>query len=266
MVQRTFYTLPGEAPPESGTPEPPPDDLHTLRFGYNMADLDRLTRLAAGRVFGGDFFIVDKYDLAWSAIAEALYAAADRPDPQDLVRTGQKAISAARMKDLGQHGLSTSGPAPRFAAYWTGLRATPSPETRIVERTALWQILPHLTEVQRAAVHALAVHGSYTAAAGALGIRYGAFVNQIHLARRRFFSLWLEGETPVRARVDRRVGRARPLPERCSAGHEFTPENTRIERRVRHGRLVTVRRCRECASEYMHSWRSGPVLDLGEAM
>jgi len=55
---------------------------------------------------------------------------------------------------------------------------------------------------------ALATFNTYQAAADALGVQYQAFARRIRMARRRFFALWHEGETPSGMwRYDRRQDR-----------------------------------------------------------
>jgi DNA-directed RNA polymerase specialized sigma24 family protein len=175
-------------------------DVHELRHGYNLADLDRLARIATRRAFGPVLDGRDRYQVAWSAIAEQLYAAAARPDPAGLLAAARGAISTHQWKDLHHRGLSLSYQGtPRHAAYWHTMSApTPSPEAAVVDRAALWQIWPRLTAGERAALHALAVYGTHAAAADALGLAYGTFAARLRRARARFLTLWHEGEQPSR--------------------------------------------------------------------
>jgi hypothetical protein len=86
---------------------------------------------------------------------------------------------------------------PSFVRYWAGAgAATPSPEGRIVEREALAQIWPTLTELERRAVLAFAAHGSAEVACVALGMTRRAFLSRLNAARARFRTWWHEGETP----------------------------------------------------------------------
>lgn len=190
-----------------------------LRHGYTLADLHALARLAVhtAGVMASNWR--DRYDTAWSAIAEHLYAAEHWPPRHALVRAGQLAIYAAvddtrqaygfyrRKTDGAQHGVGSS---PAFRTYWWDIcGATPvrSPEGRIVERTSLAQILPTLTPAQREAIVALAVHDDYRAAADALGMKYTTFKGYVAAGRRRFLAAWHEGEQPSRPwGCDRRVG------------------------------------------------------------
>lgn len=219
-MQLTYYVAPwdrGDSDDPAWTPAP--EDIHTLKHGYNLADLQRLARLAMGRTVGGSLGYHTRHEVAWSAIAETLYAADQPPEPGELIGAGQAAIAGHVRIDMRHHGRSlryASGRAPRFAIYWTGLgRHAPSPEDRVVDGTALWQIWPHLTGRQREALLALAAHDDYRAAAAALGVTPGTFGVLISRARRTFLALWHQGEQPSRVwGTDRRVGsHAAPAPQ-----------------------------------------------------
>jgi hypothetical protein len=189
-----------------------------LRHGYTLADLHGLARLAVhtAGTMASDWH--DRYETAWSAIAEHLYTAEHWPPRHDLVRAGQLAIYAVvdderqaygyyrRKTDGAEHGAFSS---PAFRTYWWELSgAAHSPESRIVEAYALSQILPALTPGQTEAIAALAAHGDWHRAAAALGMTYSAFRSQVAKGRLRFFALWHEGEAPSRVwGCDRRAGR-----------------------------------------------------------
>jgi hypothetical protein len=167
--QLTYYEQPGaDVSPE--TWQPAADDIHTLRFGYNLADVDRLARMSLGRVWGIHLDYSTRYELAWEAVAERLYAAPgdEPPGPSDLIRAGQDAIAAHVNSEQQQHGYdrATGGGMPRWAAYWHGQRPVREPEAGLIERLALWQVWPELTPGQRQAFLALAACGTRTAAAG----------------------------------------------------------------------------------------------------
>lgn len=200
MVQRTYYP-PADAPDEPAWAAQP-EDVHTLRHGYNLADLDRLTKRAIWRVWGVHLDYRTRYDLAWSAITEHLYASAEPPSPSDLVFAGQDEIANHVRDQMRHHGRdkTNDGEIRRFfATYWElSIRHAPAPERRVVERTALWQIWPTLTEAQRRALLALAAHGTHQAAAESLGITVKTFRQHVGNARRRFLELWHEHEQPSR--------------------------------------------------------------------
>lgn len=190
-----------------------------LAHGYTLADLHRLARLAVHTAGTMTSNWHDRYDTAWSAIAEHLYAADHWPARGDLVRAGQLAIYAVvddnrqaygyyrRKSDGGAHGVASS---PAFRTYWwdiCGTTPSRSPEGPVVERMALAQILPLLTPTQRQVITALAVHDDYRAGAAALGMTYVTFRSHVSRARTRFLAWWHEHETPSRPwGCDRRVG------------------------------------------------------------
>lgn len=191
-----------------------------LVHGYTLRDLYRLTAAAMRADRSGAMDWTDRWNVAWSAIAEALYGAEEPPHRQHLVRVGWQAIYA-EVRDGRRHngyrdrefdaGL---GSAPRFAAYWLGLpRTVPSPEEGVVERLTVPRLLATLTEGQRRVIMAVAVAaGDRPAAARALGLSEKALNYQLRTARGRCLAAWLEGETPHRPalrRLDRRRSRER---------------------------------------------------------
>ena len=201
MVQLSYY--PPAVTADLLRWEPAADDVHTLRHGYNLADLDRLTRMSIARVYGLTIDYRTRYELAWSMIAEALYAADSDspPTPNDLVLAGQKAISQSVYDEMHHRGYDSNkggGCMPKFAAYWEGMRRWVGPEAGVVERLALAQIWERLAPTHREALHALSVCEDYGAAAELLGKSYGTFASSISRARRAFLELWHEGEEPSR--------------------------------------------------------------------
>lgn len=202
--------------------------------GYTMRDLHKLAAAACtyDRSMATD--ATTRYDVAWSAIAEALCAAEEPPAWHDLFTVGWRAIYAEvrEMRHMfGQRdkdGTNEVASSQRFRQYWT-LPPT-RPDEGIAERLAVGQVLAVLTESERAAVVALAVHDDYQAAADALGINYIAFTTRVSAARRRFRGHWYAPETapPIKG-TDRRIGsRTKPLATHCRGGkgpHEMTPEN-----------------------------------------
>lgn len=228
MTQRTFYSYESEAA-DTGGWEPAPEDEHSLRHGYNLADLERLTRMSLTRCWGTGYDFRTRYETAWSGVVERLYTAPDDepPTPKDLVFAGQDAISRFAIDEMRHHGrahgkdLSTER--PRFTAFWEQRGYTADPAGRVIERTALWQIWERLTDAQRRTLTALAAHGDLQTAADALGKTYATFSSEISSARKRFFQLWHEHEKPSRVwGADRRVYRRGqpPVMERRLTAHD----------------------------------------------
>ncbi|MGW4422581.1 helix-turn-helix transcriptional regulator [Streptosporangium sp. NPDC004631] len=263
MTQLTYFPTQGDAVEQSAW-TPAPEDVHTLRHGYNLADLHQLATRALWRVWGVTVDRHTRYELAWSAIAEAIYAASDDqpPSPVQLIGVGQDAIGWHVRAEARHHGLSKHAeydPMRGFAAYWEiPVRHAGSPEPGVVDRLALWQIWPELTDAQRKAVLALAAFGTYQAAAGSLGITYKTFKQHIGDARRRFLTLWHEGEQPSRIwGADRRVHRSGDAKTEVSyrnavksIQHGKTPQASRKKTELDHGKVTTYNnhkcRCAPC--------------------
>jgi hypothetical protein len=227
----------------------------TLPHGYAPAALDQLTRAAvlADRTLTMDYST--RYNLAWSAIAWELCTATEAPTRGELVRAGWRAI-ANEVETIARHRGRPHTPdpgrpeqhAPRFQIYWQDHLVTGSPEHRIVEDIAVDQVLTVLTGPYRAALEALALWDDYELAAHALGITDDAFKARISRARRRVLAAWHQGENPHHRRTtDRRVeARGKTPAACCGRGHEFTPENTAIQRKRVRGRIHTSRACKRC--------------------
>lgn len=215
MAQNTYY--------DDGTPawswwgrpsadeisEAPANDVHTIAHGYNLADVQALAHVAARRAIGSYGTHADRYEAAYSGIVTALLTATERPDPRDLTEAGWTSLRRWWQAEARADGRSTD-PAQQgkaFIRYWGHAAAcTPSPEHGVVERLALWQVWPTLTDVERQAVLALAAAEDYARAASLLGISGKLLRTQLTRARSRFMAAWHEHETPPRARKrDRRV-------------------------------------------------------------
>ncbi len=195
-----------------------------LRWSYTLDDIHWISRLAVHTVgpLGMDWH--ERYDTAYSAAVECLYASEQAPRRQELIRAGQTAIYATINDYRHHHGFykhktlgATAGPgsSPAFAKFW-GAASTPFDEV-LVDRITVQQILPMLTERQRAAIAALAALEDYRASAHHLGIEPTTYRSLLGRARKEFFALWHEGEVPSRPwGTDRRVGRYDTEAERAA--------------------------------------------------
>lgn len=192
------------------------NDVHDLRYGYNLADMERLARAAVARAHSRFMDYTDRYDAAWHAIAEALYTAEQRPASQALLIAGMAAVNRVGREHERAHGYDGRNPEAGLEAavgwlrYWElARRPDASAEERIVDRLALWQIWQTLSPSHREVLHALAVHGDAETAAMAIGKKRGTFDPLLARARREFFTFWHEGETPSRlwGRSDHRCTR-----------------------------------------------------------
>jgi hypothetical protein len=175
-------------------------DPHDIRHGYNLADLDRLARIAASRSRGQLDVWAERVELAWSGIAEALCAASEPPDPVDLLRAGTRAVNRQSLEALRVTRA-------RFHTYWSAHHGA-SPERRIVEHLALWQIWHSMPRRHQQALLLLATLEDDARAAEVLGCTRNAFDCLLYAARRRFREAWHEGETPSHHwRQDHRAAR-----------------------------------------------------------
>lgn len=220
-----------------------------LRHGYTMASLNQLA-VQAVRVqrYNRQVDFTVRVELAWSAMAECLYAADEPPAPEDLVRAAWAEISDDTDRTHRAHGWSThdryTGVTGRFQQYWVGSgHQTHSPEEPIVERVALAQIWPRLRPSHRKLLLAMAVYEDYERAAKALDISRKSFTTQLGEARRAFLVLWHHGERPSRPwGYDRRASpdstdrhsrtyvirvRERRRQARAAGGGEPTPPRVR---------------------------------------
>lgn len=212
MVQLTYYA------PRETEPEPawePPADVHSLRFGYNLADIDVFAKAACRRAYAARALEFRyRYETAWSAIAHALYTSDAPPAPDELVATGAHAINDEARAQRHLAGISdqTWQPAPGYERYWIGsARVTPSPESRIVDRLALWQIWEQLSDRHRTVLKAQAAFPDPDQAAASLEVGYGTYTDWLSQGRRAFLQAWHQGEKPSRlwrhSRRQRRDGK-----------------------------------------------------------
>lgn len=183
-----------------------------LAHGWTLADINRAARDAATGVGARAADFHERYDTAWSAIAEHLYTTTTPPARHDLVTAGRSAILREEAAQRRSHGLPDRNfdryhQTPRYVMYWRwAARHTPSPEAAVVERHATRQILAALTPRQQATVAAVAAGRSPQAAALLLGVPYRTVTSRMKEVRRRFLRLWHEGETPSRVWLTERAG------------------------------------------------------------
>lgn len=189
----------------------------TLAWGYTMADLDRLSRMAH-RYGGTSNDIDEQLNAAWVGIVERLYTSEQHPSRSELITAGKFAIMSWRDSYLKMHGFSrkTSKRTPNHVTYWrsgAGRARAEDFTDGLVERLALPQILGSLTVKQYEAVVALAAYGQRAPAADALGLTLPAFDSRIEKARRRINALWFEPDTPRPTWTKARIN------EVCRYGH-----------------------------------------------
>lgn len=213
MTQRVYYD--DGTPPWTWWHTKGIDLDHTsaeVAHGYTLCSLDRLSRIAARRTFGGHISYTDRYWLAYSAMSEHLLAAEGPPTSRDLLARASRAIVDHQVDDAHHHGWSQKKKTTQvnYLRYWDwAAGVVRSHEPRIVERVALAQIWPRLREVDRQTLTALAATGDRQTAAQSLGITPAAFKRRLQNARKAFLRWWHEGEQPSHSpwRHDRRKGR-----------------------------------------------------------
>lgn len=217
--------------------------------GYTLADIDHMARSAcvADRSMASD--VDTRYSVAWSAIAEHLYAATEPPTRQDLVRAGWQAIYQEVREMRHTFGQSRDDPnaevasMPRAQQYW--FMPKPDPDLGVIDRLAVRQIMDTLKPAYRDAVVALAATDDYRSAAEALDIKYSALTARLSVARKIFREHWFAPDVAPRIRgTDRRVEAYERAPRtHCVRGHEMTDDNVRM-RPDRRSRI-----CRACERE-----------------
>ncbi|WP_239646206.1 hypothetical protein [Nocardiopsis valliformis] len=180
-------------------PRPRADDV--VGHGYTAFQVVRLAVWAAREcrwVNGMD--MVHRAETAWEAITEHLQLVTARPQETDLIAIGWKAMKAQHYQDLKAHGLGGKDKAlvsRAFLRYWTSTSAPAhSHEDLLVDRIALVQIWAALTPTHRQVLTALAEHDDRRRAERAVNMDTAAFTRTLGRARRAFFALWHEGETP----------------------------------------------------------------------
>lgn len=189
-----------------------------IRHGFTLTDLDRMARVSVYMAWPRAMDYQDRYETAWSAIAERLYADDVEPSERDLKTVGCNAVNRLA-QDQGRHrGVDRRNSdagfegAARFLSFWELFRrSVHSPEDGVVDRLALSQIWPRLSETHRMVLTAMAVHADNVTAAEAVGKTYATFNSHLRNARREFLTLWHEGELPSRVwgKADRRRSQRR---------------------------------------------------------
>ena len=187
------------------------DEGPGLRFGFTYQHL----RAIAGRVTRDGFAArglpwEERFDAAFGAVAECLYAAQEPVSAADLTRAANRALSRLVRAELREHGYGYSpadrrhrdpltGPwSARSARRYWQRPAPATPEETATDRAALWQVLNALRPAHAQALLVLAETGDRDQAAAVLGMIRHAFGNRLGEARAAFLRLWHEHEAPSR--------------------------------------------------------------------
>lgn len=202
-------------PPEFTFADRPPLTNADRRAAFTLADIEDAARHACRMAqfvsWGSDIW--DKYETARAAVVEHLYTAEELPTFHELAVVGMTAIGRMAWRNSRQTGQdhSRNRTMPGFVRYWWWhTQRASSPESMVVDRTALWQIWSQLGQLQQDTLVAVAEHPDYASAAAAEGCSYDTFLRRVKVAREAFYALWHEGETPshlwARSRSVARLG------------------------------------------------------------
>jgi hypothetical protein len=181
------------------------DDDVPLRHGYTVADARALCLGVVKRQTWHHKTSFDqRLEVAWHAVIEHLYAAAQPPTAREVMHAANRAVNADVQLTDQFHGRNThnryAGTKTKgFERFWCNTATTsPSPENKVTERVALAQIWPRLGPLHREVLTALADHGDHGRAAAALGVSRRLFTARLSEARQAFLRHWHEGESPSR--------------------------------------------------------------------
>lgn len=255
MVQLTYYEPPVAIPGQVSVR----GEAQVLH-GFTLDHLHHIARWAVNSSLAKAMDYADRFEAAWSGVIEYLVACEEAPSSLDLIQAGEQSLARMIRDEYRHHGYAgrdryagaESG--TNYQRYWWST-PTPSPENRVVDRTALRQIWPHLTVRQREALTCLAATEDYKAAAEAMGVTPGTFNVHISKARKAFLALWHEGEEPSSVwGADRRVGRrdaAAPVArKRRAATRAVVRRMGRPKHQLVHGKTTTYNnhkcRCMPC--------------------
>jgi hypothetical protein len=177
--------------------------VSTLAHGYTLRDVNGIARSAVVTAGYATSNFADRYDEAWSAIVEALYAADAAPGRQELWYAGLDAVHAAIRDDRRHYGAPTFdrnaelASAPGFVRYWSNL-VTHDFSPALIERYAAFQIWPQLAGHHQRVLLTIAAAGAVAETARLLDVTPSAAQQRIDRARAAFRQLWHEHETPSR--------------------------------------------------------------------
>jgi len=167
--------------------------------GWTRGDILDIARYAVRRFRAGRIASFDEYlDIAVAAIEDKLLDAAEKPTQTDLLRAAGRGIYAFGYEYEQANGWDHKAGRARagYLKFWTNPHPG-MPEEIVVDKMAVRQILPTLTQAMRDALLVLALYdGDGKRAAAVLGISYSTFRMRIKAARDRFQLYWFEGQTP----------------------------------------------------------------------
>ncbi|TDC77501.1 hypothetical protein [Streptomyces hainanensis] len=129
-----------------------------LAHGYTGRDVARIASFAVRQARSELFDSGQQYDVAWSAIAEALWNCTEPPDAKTLYRAGIRAIhDEGRSLARGRGVWQKDAPIKRFDTYWRTVERQPREEHPVVERIAAIQVYDGLPDIHQWTLWALTV-------------------------------------------------------------------------------------------------------------
>lgn len=211
-------------------------DEDEIRDGWTVSDVEQLAAVAARTHYASTLHVADRQETASYAICTAILEATAPLTDRELLGVGRDAISRATADEYHHHGRAArdlSHAAPSFVRYWYGTGGAASPwEDDLIEGIAVGQITGILAARYVRDLQALADHGTYAAAARALGTTDATFRVRIGQARAAFRAWWFEHEDPPGMwGSDRRAGspRSRPVTHTIRARARDRARNDAIQ-------------------------------------
>ena len=248
----------------------------TLAHGFTMAEIDRYATLTARRLWTSGLDFEERYDSAWHAIVELIYASDTKPDWREIIFAARNAIQKATGDQMRHHGVDKlrGGLAPKFRRYWGVEEGSDRPGAmhtvrsavaedftdRLVERMALPAALSTLTAEEYEVVATLAVQDSRRAAADALGLSEAQFAHRLQRARAKVMALWLAPETPRQMGGSRGSTAEQRAAGVCGNGHNRDEHSYRDSRD-----LVVCRLCKRNANRRRKASESNEQRDRRRA-
>ena len=211
-------------------------EVAEVRWGYTMADLDRLARRVYNKTRRSYLFDqADHYSAAWFGITEHLFDAVEYPSERDLIDAGVERVGEESRANRQFYGINPEGEdgiGPRFGTYWRPQAARTDGFTdRIDDREALPRVLEVLNLDLYEAIVTLAAYGNVAEAAKALGLEYRLYYKRIERARAKLIAAWFAPEHP--ASLGNGYG------DTCRRGHSRAQHSFRNERGANVCRICT---------------------------
>lgn len=253
-------------------------EVVTVAWDYTMADINRLSRIAARRHgLSYRLDLSEREETAWHGVVEELFVSPEFPGEYRLIAAGMRALDRLVSEERHHHGATLVGiswsrsdfdngfqaiesgrssydpsdqkaHAPNFMKYWLPPRRQTEWDDgfsdHLLDLLMLPDALATLTQEQYEAIVTLAAFDNVVGeAAAALGLKYHGFYYRVQAARKQIIAYWFEDdEQPVK----RKAG------ETCRSGH------SRAEHGVRQPSGVWS--CRACKQ----SWRNRNSRELND--